>query len=351
MGETKVTRGVFQDNVKSLLEKAASSGGEPTDIVVEVLSFLRDNYSNMTPEMEALADKIIDASIESADQAMKTAPDTKETRAAKLLLRTLKQGLPSAQSLIMSMERRLEIADPIVTEPRVVFEKYFQAFLDAVYDVSIERTQSGTTSFAILGILFSCVDELVAGFHLAQHAYVNQAHTHIRSVFESLNMVQLFLNDPSYADLWCSDEKKRIKQKLSPAAVRDKLGIKDDLIYRFLSTYGPHPTFEYVRSKSARKAGLSAGGKPEIHFFLGGTRITGHILSANFNCILALLMALSLVGKAFPDSLHQEDYMEILKNAASDWKSYLLRCIEFFKEAGQDTSEIEAYLKTLDYLF
>jgi hypothetical protein len=62
-------------------------------------------------------------------------------------------------------------------------------------------------------------------------------------------------------------------------------------------------------------------------------------------------MALSLVGKAFPDRLHLEDYMEILKNVASDWKSYLLRCIEFFKEAGQDTSEIELYLQTLDDLF
>jgi hypothetical protein len=164
-------------------------------------------------------------------------------------------------------------------------------------------------------------------------------------------LIQLFLKNPSFADLWHSDDKKRKKQQLSPAAVRTKLGIKDDPIYRFLSTYGPHTTFDYVRSKSARKAGLPSEGNPEIHFFLGGTRLTGHILGAHFVCILALLMALSLVGKAFPDRLHLDDYVESLKNAASEWKSYMLRRIEFFKEAGQDTSELEAYLQTLHHLF
>jgi hypothetical protein len=55
MGETKVTKEVFQDYIASLLEKAASGEVDRTDIVVEVFSFFRNNYASMTPEMQALA--------------------------------------------------------------------------------------------------------------------------------------------------------------------------------------------------------------------------------------------------------------------------------------------------------
>ena len=157
MSETMVTRDVFKEYFRSLIEKAASDEIKVTDIIVEVSSFMKKNYENMTPDMTARTDKIIDSSIEVFDQAIKTSPDTKETRAIKKLLRTMKRSLPSAQSLIMSMECRSEIADPVVKETRVFFEKYFQVFLDAVYDITIEQTQSGTTSYAILSIFFSLI--------------------------------------------------------------------------------------------------------------------------------------------------------------------------------------------------
>lgn len=350
MRETTVTKDVFKEYFRSLIEKTASGEIKDTDIIVEISSFLKKNYGNMTPDMKALTDKIIDTSVEIFDQAIKTSPDTKETRAIKKLLRTMKRSLPSAQSLIMDMEGKSEIADPVIKETRVFFEKYFQVFLDALYDISIEQTQSGTTSYAILSILFSFVDELIAGFHMAQHAYINQAYTHIRSVLEGLNMIQLFLKDSSFADLWVSNEEKRKRNELSPWAVRKKLGIKEDPIYRFLSTYGPHPTFDYVKSKSARKASLSSNGNSEIHFFLGGTRLIRHIREANFNCILALQLALSIVGKAFPDRLHLEDYTETLKNAASDWKNYLLQHIQFYKDTELDVNDFELLLQMFGHL-
>jgi hypothetical protein len=46
-----------------------------------------------------------------------------------------------------------------------------------------------------------CIDELVTAFHLAQHGFANQAYTHTRTVFESLNLVELFVKDASFADL------------------------------------------------------------------------------------------------------------------------------------------------------
>ena len=118
------------------------------------------------------------------------------------------------------------------------------------------------------GMLFSCVHELVVCFHLAQHGYINQAYTHIRTVFESLNRVELFVRDESYASLWCSDDERTKKRELSPVAVRSKLGVKGDPLYAFFSAHGPHVTWEYVQSKSARKREASEKENPEIVFFL-----------------------------------------------------------------------------------
>jgi hypothetical protein len=350
MGKMEITKEAFQGHIASLVEKAASEGHDPTDIVVNIFSFLRDNYEYMTPDMKIVADKIIDGSIEVADQATKAAPDSRETRAAKKKLRLIKQNLPSAQGLVMSIEHKSEIADPIVTETRVLFEKYFQMLLDAIYDISVEHTHSGVSSYATLSMFFSFVDELVAGFHLAQHAYANQSYTHSRSVLEGCNLIRLFLKDPSFAVLWDSDDLKAKKKKLSPGAVRKELGIQDDPIYRFLSTYGPHTTADYVKSKTSMKDRLSEKGNPAIEFFIGGTRRVEHIRGANFNCILPLFMALDLVPKAFPNHLHLDDYMEMLKDSARDFKAYFLHSLELYKEAGRDTSDVEVILRMFDEL-
>jgi hypothetical protein len=346
----KITKEEYHKYLESLFQNAASSGADAiSQATLEALGYLAKNYLNLTREMQEIADKIFDGCIKDVGSVIKEAPDTTETRHAKRLLRTLKHELPSASGLIIAIESKAEIKEPILIETRDLFEKYFQLYLDVLYDVSVEESHRGQASFAKLSMLFSCVDELVVCFHLAQHGYINQAYTHIRTVFESLNMVELFVRDESYAELWCSDDEKRKKRELSPVAVRTKLGVKEDPLYAFFSAHGPHVTWEYVQSKSARKREASEKINPEIVFFLGGTKIVVHLLAANVGCVMALFTALLNIGKAFPDRVHAKDYPEIVRGFVKEFREYVKRYVEFFKEAGLDTEDIEAYLNDPDF--
>jgi len=341
----KITKEEFGQYFRSLLKDAPPNGHEAmSKASVEAIHFLAQNYLNLDTELQEVADKALDTYLEDVDSALKEMPDSIEKRGMKRLLRTLKGKLPSASSLIMGIESKAEIKEPILTETRNLFEKHFQLFLDALYDVSVEESQCGQASFAKLSMLFSCVDELVVSFHLAQHGYVNQAYTHIRTVFESLNKVELFVKDESYAELWCSQDEREKRKHLSPFAVRDKLGVKEDPLYAFFSAHGTHVTWEYVQAKSGIRLEMSDKGNPQIEFFFGGTRIIGHILMANVGCIMSLFSTLLYLGKAFPDKVHDQDYPEIVREFAKEFKKYLKCYVGFFKEAGLDTEEVEAYL-------
>ena len=139
-------------------------------------------------------------------------------------------------------------------------------------------------------------------------------------------------------------------KKLKPAAVRQKLGIKNDPFYAFFSAYGSHVTKEYVQSRSAKKSELNQKGNPEIHFFIGGTRITFHLLWANVGCILLLFAAFIHLGKAFPDRVHGQDFVTLIKTYAKDFMVYIGRFTQFFKEAGINTEQIEDLLNDIDQL-
>jgi hypothetical protein len=104
-----------------------------------------------------------------------------------------------------------------------------------------------------------------------------------------------------------------------------------------------------VQSKSARKPEASEKGNPEIVFFLGGTKIVVHLLAANVGCVMALFTALLNIGKAFPDRVHAKDYPEIVRGFVKELREYVKRYVEFFKEAGFDTEDIEAYLNAPDF--
>ena len=341
----KITKEKYHKYLESLFQNAASSGAEALPkVLLEAFSFLAKNYLNLTKEMQEIADKIIDGFIEGAGSIIKEAPDTTETRQAKRLLRSLKNELPSASGLIIAMESKAEIEDPILKETRDLFEKYFQRYLDFLYDITVEESHRGKASFAKLSMLFSCIDELVVCFHLAQHGCINQAYTHIRTVLESLNKVELFIRDESYAELWCSDDEKGKKRELSPVAVRTKLGVKDDPLYAFFSAHGPHVTWEYVQSRSASKPKASEKKNPEIVFFIGGTKLLVHILWANVGCIMALFTTLIHLGKAFPGRVHDRDFPEIVEGFLKEFREYIKRYVEFFKKGGLDTEDIEACL-------
>ena len=186
--QSKITKKDFSEYLKSLIGNTAPKSGEELMqfVAAQSFHFLAENYSNMDDEMQALADKMLDDFEKHIGAALKEAPDTKEIREAKRLFRSMQGKLPSASSLIISLESKSGINEPLIAETRGLFQQYFQSYLDFLYDVSIEESHHGIPSFAKLSSLFSIVDELLAAFHMAQHGYVNQAYAHLRTIHESL---------------------------------------------------------------------------------------------------------------------------------------------------------------------
>jgi len=64
---------------------------------------------------------------------------------------------------------------------------------------------------------------------------------------------------------------------------------------------------------------------------------------------MALFTALLHVGKALPDRVHDQDYPEIVGGFVKEFREYVKRYVEFLKEAGLDTEDIEAYLNGPDF--
>jgi hypothetical protein len=101
----------------------------------------------------------------------------------------------------------------------------------------------GELAFAINYLLVRSISDLVTGIHLGSHCYLQQAHTTLRSVIESVDLLDLFAEQQDLAERWINAEKPG--QEFSPRAVREKLGRSEaDLeIYGHFSEVGSHPRF------------------------------------------------------------------------------------------------------------
>jgi hypothetical protein len=144
-----------QRYLKTLLEKIKSKEpDELSKVLMEYLHFLAINYENLDPEMQQITDKIMETSIDNVGSALKEAPDTSEVRKGKRLYRNLKKNLPSAKSLIMSMESPIAMKGKFIKDTKVFFEKYCQVLIDALYDI-MDSSFKGIPSFAMKHLLIN----------------------------------------------------------------------------------------------------------------------------------------------------------------------------------------------------
>lgn len=344
-----ITKEEYSKYADSLTTNIKSQSPEDlSKIGLQLFQFLLKNYSNLDAEMKVLTDKIMDECKKAPfEDILKKAPDNVETRKARRLFRVIKHELPSASGLVLALESKSIILEPVILETKRLFEEHFQHFLDYLYEVSYEDSHSGHPSFAKLSMLFSIVDELLAAFHMAQHAYINQAYSHIRTVFESINLIELFIQDETYAELWFSSNEQAKKKKLTPVAVRIALGIKEDPLYKFFSVHGTHVTKYYVQSRSSMSKKLSNKGNPQIRFSIGGTRDIPHQLWANVGCVLALAVALIQLGKSFPTRVHNQDFQNMIITFTKDFIEYLNSYVRFLQDAGINIEEIKIYLDNI----
>jgi hypothetical protein len=151
------------------------------------------------------------------------------------------------------------------------------------------------------------LDELLAGFHLAQRAFASQAYAHVRTVEEVLEAIDVLLADGTLLDKWI-DATQPDDERVVFKAIRGRVGqglATDDSrkLYAFLSALGPHSQFRSVQARTALKQD-DDGEKTATFFFLGSPM---QIEAANVLSARAAVAMAHDISRAFSAVLHQED--------------------------------------------
>jgi hypothetical protein len=339
-----ITKADCQQYLLSLIKEAAPRGKDAlSGVIIQYMQYLVKNFDKLDEEMQGITDKLLDESVEVFSSAIVEAPDSPQIRQARRLLRNIREKRPTAKGLIAGLEAAPQSAETFIPATKLLFEELLQHLIDTLYDV-IEGGLHGPASFVKVSLFYTCISELLAAFHLAQRSYASQAYTHIRTVFESLNIIELINRDESYADIWTSNDTKKKMKALSPKAVRKKLG-QDKSAYSFFSELGAHPTWAYVGAQSARRKKQETD-KTEITFWMGGTKWTQHVLWANSACIFCIVQTLIYVGTSFGQRVHREDYPALIEVMLKDFNDYMEQHVyKWGREHGLDTNEVESIAK------
>ena len=100
--------------------------------------------------------------------------------------------------------------------------------------------------FASVHLLARSLSDLLAGGHLASHYCLPQAHSVLRPVIDSCDLMDLFAGHPDQAAQWVTTD--RPWGDFAPARVRQLLGReKLDPVHSYFSEAGSHPRFEGAR--------------------------------------------------------------------------------------------------------
>lgn len=336
----------LKEHLKSLLCKVKIDGMQTIyQKMWEFLTYCSDNYDKLSAKAQKRVDNAFGSLGESLSEVIESLPEGKQKRQCQRIHARALGKHWYVKGLVDALESppRLEVA--ILKETRQIFLRRLQDILDLLFDV-LKHKHRGTARFAQIGLLCLCADELLAGFHLAQHTYTNQAYTHIRTIYECLDKITLFIQQPKWANVWLGEDKKTILKELSPAAVREKLGQKRfDPIYSFLSTLGPHGTFEGIRARTGMSAETSPKKSTEIGIWVGGCPQEYHVIVTNFFLIYVSLSIMIEICGVFDDYLDKEEATEVLQSTMDEFRRFTLtHVIQWAKERRLDTSQMEEFL-------
>ncbi len=311
------------------------------------LKFMFESYNSLTPDAQEVADNMMEIIQKHIGDVLEKLPDSKQKR----LLRRYHAGSLGKRVLVEEMIKDLESPPELEEENskqfRAIFICRLQNITDFLFDIC-SNTVTGPTNFVQISLFGMCVTEFLVTFHLAQHYYTNQAYSHIRTIIEHKDKIELFRQKPEWAEIWCSEDLKKIRRELSPARVREKLGKpKYDPFYTFLSTLGPHSTFQAVQAKTFVQVEPIPKEKPQIRQWFGGCPAEHHIIFVNGGALYALHLVLLQLLKSFSNFINEEEGIEVLKQSAVETVDYFKKnFLPWAKENHWDTKNLENVLNS-----
>lgn len=343
---------ITKEDLRKRLEQSLKTV-QPGDLkaieqkMFEHLTFMLQKYDDLTPDAQEMADSMMEITQKHIGEALQKLPDSKQ----KWVLKRLHAGSLGKRWLVVEMMKVLEAPPELKEDNSKEFRKIFVARLQNITDFLFDIYQNslrGPAPFGQISLLGMCVDELLVILHLAQHYYINQAYSHVRTVVEHIDKIELFRIKPKWAEVWCGDDRERVRKELSPSQVRKKLGNpKYDPIYGWFSSLGPHGTFQAVQTKTFRKVELSSKGNPQIHQWFGGCPAEHNIVFLNAYALYTVHHVLLQLVRSFAQFLNDEEVKEVLKQSRNDTKEYLEHhFLPWVKNKNLDVTHLEDFLKS-----
>jgi hypothetical protein len=155
---------------------------------------------------------------------------------------------------------------------------------------------SGAAQIATTHLLCSSLADLRAAQFLAGEGFPLQAYSLVRPAIESINLVELFAEEPSAADSWAAGEFR----EFTPAKVRARLGIDKDPVYSWMSEHS-HPRFAGFQLTTYLVT--DEGGRETLRPYVGGlplelpSVLLATTAPANVLCQLSLSLGHCTVNK------------------------------------------------------
>lgn len=288
----------------------------------EHLTYSIKHYDDLDQEAKKITDDFIEEIKKYNAQIIGQLPDGKMKRQMSRLHASSAGKYFDIETHINALESPPEKINDNLNECVRIFKEGLKYISDFIFDVT-QNTLSGSATFGQLSLIMICVNELIVTLHLLKHRYVNQAYSHIRTIFENLDKVELFRRKPEWAEVWAGKDEKKKWNELRPAEVRKKLGKnKYDPIYVLFSSLGPHGTFQAVQVQAARKVRVSEK-RPSFTFWIGGTPFEHNTVWVNAFGIYALYSVLLQLMRSFQKYLNAEEGEEILKRIFDELKHYI----------------------------
>jgi hypothetical protein len=304
------------------------------------------HYETATVEGKAYVDDWLAKFYDLLSTKLQEAPDGADTRKMKRVVALGRKKHFEAKKFIDYFPTILEKEDPLVDEAVLVLGKTLQCLLDILHDAT-QDPQEGPAKIANLALSYWLFDELTVAQYLARRNYSTLAYTHLRSVMEILDKIELFTKKPETAELWASGDEREIWKKLSPPRVRELLG-RDSLdpVYKYFSEEGSHATFTAMRPRLRKQSDL--GEVPEIAIMVGGMKDSARQMSILIYCIQLGGQAIVMVERAFADRLHDLDITNMVTQLTADTNMFYGHFLDSFDRSLGNMEPLKIQIAVLE---
>ncbi len=326
-----ITIALIIEKLKELIKE------DPQTAIYRLLAYGLLHYDELTQDAQKHIDNLEETVLKVTGDAISKLPESPEKRKALRLHRGATGKRLMADSHIGYFENPVKSENKIADDVKVAFRGQIQYILDFYQDI-LKNTLSGTATFSKVTLLGACITELLVTFHLSQRHCAAQALSHIRTIHEALDLIDLFNKEPDAADLWMSDKpSNEVWDKLKPSKVKARLK-KDGIywkLYNLFSDLGTHPSFNMMRTICRKSMEKSEKGNPQFLINITGSPKTKEAIFTHIFLLMATMSVLGALITTFGKRLDENEIKEALGKFGNDLadisEKYLIKPI---KDAG-----------------